>query len=493
MASLRVLSNGVMWQPWGRAAFARARREQKPVLLSIATAWCGSCYEMDRTSYADPGIITLINHRFIPVRVDADDRPDVSERYSLGGWPTTVFLTAAGEILTGTTFVPLDRMRAILTRVADAYGAQPDPTFKQSDREDSGDAGIALDAKDLTTRIFDAFDDDHGGFGGEPKFPFATPLHLALELFSETRDASYERIVISSLDRMGWGGLYDGVDGGFFRYATTRDWQGPHFEKLLELNAALARLYLDAGEQLQIARFTERAGDTLRYIQTWLADPVDGGWFGSQRADQAYYSAETPEERRLVPAPPVGRSLYADSNAAMASTALVAARVFNDDGLREFAVKSFERVLLACYKPGFGVAHSYDGQPHTRGLLTDQFAIADACLDLFDLTGNVVYEMMAEELAHYAMRVMWDDERGGFFDRAHADEESSIGLLNQPLKPFVTNCDASRTLRRLAAASGESEFARTATRTLEAMAPIASSQGPLAAHYVRAMRAAAVR
>jgi len=488
MASLRVLSNGVMWQPWGRAAFARARREQKPVLLSIATAWCGSCYEMDRTSYADPGIITLINHRFIPVRVDADDRPDISERYSLGGWPTTVFLTAAGEILTGTTFVPLDRMRGVLTRVADSYGAQPEPKSKQRDREDSDDAPIALDADDLTTRIFAAFDDDHGGFGDEPKFPFTSPLHLALDLFGQTRDESYARIVISSLDRMGWSALYDGVDGGFFRYATARDWQQPHFEKLLDLNAALARLYLDAGEQLQIARFTERAGDTLRYIQTWLADPVDGGWFGSQRADDAYYSAETPDARRLVPPPPVGRSLYADSNAAMASTALVAARVFNDDGLREFAVKSFERVLLACYKPGFGVAHSYDGQPHTRGLLTDQFAIADACLDLFDLTGNVVYEMMAEELAHYAMRVMWDDERGGFFDRARDDEESSIGLLNQPLKPFVTNCDASRTLRRLAAASGESEFARAAGRTLEAMAPVASNQGPLAAHYVRAMR-----
>ena len=493
MPSLKVLSNGVMWQPWGRAAFARARREQKPVLLSIATAWCGSCYEMDRTSYADPGIVTLINHRFIPVRVDADDRPDVSERYSLGGWPTTVFLTAAGEILTGTTFVPLDRMREILTRVADAYSAQPDPELRPNVHEDSRHGPIAADVDDLTTRIFAAFDHDQAGFGDAPKFPLASPLHLALELFSETHDPSYERIVVSSLDRMGWSALYDGVDGGFFRYATTRDWQRPHFEKLLDLNAALARLYLEAGQQLQIARFTERAGDTLRYIQTWLADPVDGGWFGSQRADDAYYSADTPDGRRGVPAPPVARSLYADLNAAMVSTALVAARVFNDDGLREFAVRSFERVLLACYKPGLGVAHSYDGQPHTRGLLADQFAMADASLDLFDLTGNVVYEMMAEELGHYAMRAMWDDAVGGFFDRARDDEESSIGLLNQPLKPFVTNCDASRTLRRLAAASGELTFGRAADHTLEAMAPAAPSQGPLAAHYVRALRAAALR
>jgi len=487
MALLRVLSNGVLWQPWGSAAFARARRERKPVLLSIATTWCGSCLEMDRTSYADPDVVALINDRFVPVRVDADDRPDISERYSLGGWPTTAFLTPAGEILTGGTFVPLDRMSSILRRVADAYASQ-------SDRMPESAAPLAqvpgpLGDSDLTKQIFDAFDDDDGGFGDEPRFPLASPIRLALELFVDTHNPAFERIVITSLDRMGWGGLYDSVDGGFFRYAATRDWQQPHVEKLLEPNAVLTRLYLDASDTLQIVRFSDRAADTLRYIQTWLADPVDGGWFGSQRADDAYYAADTPEARRLVPAPPIARSLYADSNGAMVSAALAAARVFADDGLRDFAVKSLERVLTACYRPGFGVAHGYDGQPGARGLLPDQFAMADACLDVFDLTGNVVYEMMAEELGHYAMRVMWDDERGGFFDRARDGEETSIGLLNRTLKPFVLNCDAARTLRRLATTSGESQFDRAADRTLEAMAPIAPTQGPLAAHYLLAMRA----
>ena len=492
MSSLRVLSNGVMWQPWSGAAFARARDERKPVLLALATAWCGSCHEMDRTSYADPDIIALINDRFVAVRVDADDRPDISERYSLGGWPTTAFLTPAGEILTGGTFVAPDRLRAILLRVAEAYSSQPDRKTEADHHPLTGDTGTPVSDHDLTTRIFAGFDQHHAGFGGEPRFPFPSPIRLALELFIESQDASFERIVVSSLDRMGWGGLYDSVDGGFFRYASTRDWRQPHVEKLLELNAVLTRLYLDAGEKLQIARFTERAADTIRYIQTWLADPVDGGWFGSQRADEAYYAAETPEARRSMPAPPVARSLYADSNAAMVSTALTAARVFNDDGLRDFAVKSLERVLIACYRPGGGVAHGYDGQPKTRGLLADQFAMADACLDVFDLTGNVVYEMMAEELGHYAVRMMWDDQNGGFFDRSR-DEESSIGLLNQPLKPFVTNCEASRTLRRLAAASGESEFARVAGRTMDAMAALAPDQGPLAAHYVLAMRAVTAR
>jgi uncharacterized protein YyaL (SSP411 family) len=116
-----------------------------------------------------------------------------------------------------------------------------------------------------------------------------------------------------------------------------------------------------------------------------------------------------------------------------------------------------------------------------------------ACLDAFDVTGNVVYEMMAEELAHYAIRVLWDEVGGGFADRAFDEGDPPIGLLKVPIKPFAANCDASRTLRRLAEASGEREFVVFADRTLAAMKPLAKSQGPLAAHYVLAERAAAGR
>jgi uncharacterized protein len=493
MSWLRVLSNGVAWQPWSSAAFARARSERKPVLLAISATWCHWCHEMDRTSYSDPSIATFINERFVPIRVDADERPDISERYNLGGWPTTAFLTPDGDILAGGTFVPIERMPGVLAQVADSFALRTEGARADGPGVVIENAGRALDEAALITLVFATFDEACGGFGVEPKFPLTAPLHLALDLFLDRNDTASESILIASLDAMGWSALYDEADGGFFRYATTRDWQLPHFEKLLDVNAALTRVYLDAGEALHMARFTERGADTLRYIQTWLADPVDGGWRGSQQADNQYYAAATAEARRGLPPPPVAASLYADSNAAMVSTALHAARVFDDDGLREFAVKSLERVLLNCYKPGAGVAHYYDGQPRVRGLLADQFAMAAACLDVFDLTENIVYEMMAEELGHYALRVMWDDRHGGFFDRAQDDSEAPIGLMSQSLKPFVTNCEASRTLRRLAAASGEHEFARVADRTMEAMAQLAPGQGPLAAHYVLAMRAAAAR
>jgi uncharacterized protein YyaL (SSP411 family) len=482
----RAVSSAVAWEPWGAAAFARARAEHKAVLLSIGATWCHWCHEMDRTSYADPAIIALINDRFVPVRVDTDERPDISERYNLGGWPTTAFLSADGALLGGGTFVPADRMRGVLARLAEGFREAPLTASRESAFE-KATADKPPTASDLTDAVFASFDAMHGGFGVEPKFPLTAPVQLALELWQKTGEARYEAIAISTLDAMGWGGLYDGVDGGFFRYATTRDWQLPHHEKLLDTNAALLRLYLNAGEVLGLPRFTERAADTLRYIQNTLADPVDGAWRTSQAADPEYYAASTSFERRELPAPAVGERVYTDATATMISAAFHGARVFGDDGLRAFAVKSLERVLLGCYRPGHGVAHWSDGEPRGRGLLGDQIAMATACLDAFEATDNVVYEMMAEELAHFVVRAMWDDRDGGFFDRTHERADQEIGLLRQGLKPFVLNCEAVPMFRRLATSSGEHEFAGRADDALAAMIPFALEQGPLAAHCLLAI------
>ncbi len=491
MPSFQLSPIAVAWLPWGADAFARAQAEVKPVLLSITTTWSRACQEMDRTSYADPSITTVINERFVPVRVDGDERPDISERYSLGGWPTTLFLLPDGAILGGGTFVASDRMPGVLRQVLDLFGARGDRVSPP--RRPSHQDGAVVTADELREAVFAGFDAEHGGFGIEPKFPLAAPLRLALDLSVETRDLRFETMVMTSLDGMGWSGIYDEVDGGFFRYATTADWRLPETEKLLDANAALLRLYLDAGVTLGIARFTERAADILRYLQTWLADPVDGGWAGSQEASVAYYAADTPAARRIAAPPRVSRLFFADGNAAMASAALHAARDLDDAELTAFALKSLERILLGCYKPGAGVAHGFDGrQARIRGLLADQLTMAGAVLDAFDVTGNIVYEMMAEELTQYAVRLMWDEEGGGFFDRAE-DDEPGVGLMRQRIKPFAVNCDAVRTLRRLAAISDKPEFTTLADRTLAAMAPHALAHGPLGAHYLLALRDAPLR
>jgi uncharacterized protein YyaL (SSP411 family) len=493
MPPVPISSSAIAWLSWSNDAFARARTEQKPVLLSISAAWCQWCREMDRTSYADPAITAVINNRFVPIRVDADHRPDISERYNLGGWPTTAFLSPDGGILGGGTFVPVERMSGVLAQVIAAFEARGGslPMTVAQAAPDDATGPDTINATDLYDSVFASFDDQNGGFGDAPKFPHAAPVRLAMDLWRETHDERFERIVVTTLDAMGWGGLYDEVDGGFFRCATSRDWQVPRSEKLLDANATLMRLYLDAGDTLEIGRFTERAADILRYLQTCLADPVDGGWSASQEADDAYYAAGSSKARRALNAPGVPRVLYTDANATMVSAALQAARAFDDADLTAFAIKSLERVLLVCYKPGGGVAHYFEREPCVRGLLADQLAMTSANLDAFEVSGNVVYEMMALELAHYAVRVLWDETHGGFFDAA--DDAQAIGLMRQRVKPFAANCDAARILRRLAETAKEPEFSAVAERTLHAMAPRAIEQGPLGAHYALAMRDARPR
>jgi uncharacterized protein YyaL (SSP411 family) len=468
----------VDWLPWSAAAVARARAERKPVLLCVEAPWCSASFEMARTTYADPAVCALAAARFIAIKVDADRRPDLAERYSLGGLPTTAFLDANGAIAGGGTFVPPERMVHVLTRAADAIATAPaSPPPDDASSEAAGADGAVSDEA-LICAAFDSFDADHGGFGGAPKFPLTAPIELALALYRDSRDARMALIAETTLDAMGWRGLFDDGDGGFFRCAETRDWNLPRREKLLEVNASLLRLYVDAADALRTTRYLERASDVLRYVQTWLADQVDGGWANSQRGADG--SIDT--------------TLFATGNASMASSALRASLVLNDTGLGEFALRSLERVLLAAYRPGDGVAHYVDDrQPAVRGLLDDQVAMAWAQLDAAEATGNIVYEMMAQGLMHYALRTMWDEGRGGFFDRAEPGEDERIGLLRSRLKPFVANCDAARVLRRLARVTGEQEFADRAGVTLQAMESDAVRQGPLAAHYLLAQRERSAR
>jgi len=450
---------------------------------------------MDRTSYADPAVTELVADRFVPVRVDADRRPDISSRYTLGGWPTTAFLNAEGEILGGGTFVGIDRLPSVLHRVVAAVDGPVRDAATQGfgplagGGEDSGTGPLAVEQ--IEAAVFETYDARDGTFGGVPRFPHPAPVHLALAHTRDDRDSPYAEVATTCLDAMGWGGLYDEVDGGFFRYANESDWTRPQSEKLLDVNASLLLLYLDGFETLSLARYAERAADVLGYVQQTLADAQEGGWAASQQEAPDYYELGDASARAARPAPLVDRTLLSAPNALMVSAALRAARVLDDDGLRTFALRSLERVVLRHYKPGGGIAHCVEGGQEVRGLVDDQIAMASANLDAFEVTGDIVYEMMAEELARQAVIACRDEQGGGFFDRASAAHD--VGLLRHRFKPFVANCEAARMLRRLAAVSGDSEFAGLAEETLRAVAVQAPAQGPLAAYYVLALREAAIR
>jgi uncharacterized protein len=175
-----------------------------------------------------------------------------------------------------------------------------------------------------------------------------------------------------------------------------------------------------------------------------------------------------------------------DANATAAGALLGAATVLDDSEMAREALASFERVILLCYKPGAGVAHYSDGVARVRGLLVDQVATIGALLDAHDVSGLEPYKMMAEELGHVAVRDLWDERDGGFFDRAVDDAD--IGLLRTRRKPFVTNADAASTFARLSRTSGDASFHPRAAGALRAAAAQLAGQGPLAAHYVLAAR-----
>src|SRR4051794_24484231 len=498
----------IEWRPWGADAFAQAARDRKPVLLLITAAWCRACHEMDRTTYADAAVAAIVHDRFVAVRVDADRRPDINERYNLGGWPTTAFLTPRGDIMTGGTFVPVDRMAGVLERVATEYTENlatdytedteslatertehaetlatertehaeslatehtEDTDSPATEYTDHTEISEDENADPVIRAIFSSFDDVHGGFGIEPKFPHTAPIHLAMALFRESSDPRWQRIVERTLDAIADGGLWDRAGGGFYRYASTRDWQLPHQEKLLETNAALLRAFAEAAIVFGRAIDRDRCAATAAFITTTLRDE-NGGYVGSD--------AE--------------RVIYIDANAAAVGALLGAATVLDDSALAREALASFERVTLACYKPAQGIAHYFDGHARVRGLLGDQVAVIGALLDAHDVSDDEPYRMMAEELGHFIAREMWDPQAGGFFDRRGAPED--VGLLRRRLKPFVENATAAVSLARLSRLDPRkgfpdpAEFRVHAEGALHAAGRQLAGQGPLAAHYALARR-----
>lgn len=476
----------VGWLDWSPEAFERAARERKAVLLAIGASWCHGCAVMDRTTYAMPELVAAINDRVVPVKVDADRRPDINERYNLEGWPTTAFLTPSGEVLTGSTYVTPELMVRMLAEVTDGLAARYDELMARADAAAAARRRGHMPMRYepdlgappwLVEQILAQHDPEHGGFGAGGKFLHAAPLRLALAAHADTADARLEALLRTTLDAMVSSAICDQVDGGFFRYAANRDWSRPHTEKMLEDQAAMIALLLDASVVLDRPLYAERAAEAMRYVVRTLADSRRGGFFASQRADDDYYAVAGSIRRTLEP-PVVDTTLFTDTNAQAAVAWLHAATVTGDTAAAQAAVQAMERVLLATYQPGHGVAH-HDGG--IRGLLTDQVHAAWALLHLHDATGNDTYSMLAEELMRTAMRTMWDASHGGFLDHAPGDHD--IGLLREPVRPLGLNSLACRALLRLEALTGADDLRQYAREALASQTGVYRAQGISAAPY----------
>ena len=481
----------VEWRPWGRTAFEEARAAQVPVLLALGTRWCPATAAMKRGAYADPGVADLLDDRFVPIRVDADARPDIAERYSLGAWPTTAFLTPDGDILGGETYATGERMQALLPRVADAFATQRDAIAEQRAAGDPQPAAAPGEAPDpeldgwLGDHLLGQFDEDHGGFGAGAKRIHAAALELAWRR-ARDGDQAFATVVEGTLHAMAWGGLYDELDGGVFRYCARRDWTEPATEKLLDVNAQALRLFLLPDDD----GCREQAVGVVGYVRRTLADltPDHPGFFASQQSDPDYYRyrPHAPEDATAGTAPPVDRAIYADGTALMVRAFAAASRTLRDTSLLEFAVDAMEHVVAGTYERGGGIAHRAGEREGVRGLLADQVRASAALVDLHELTDREVYLDMAQELMLFACQHLWDANGGGFLDRVHTPDD--IGLLRERVRPFAANCEAARVLLRLAPLTGNPAFRDRATATLAAQTAAVRAHGVDAAPYALAVR-----
>jgi hypothetical protein len=358
----------VQWHEWGEEAFAAAAREDRPVLLEIGAVWCHWCHVMDRESYDNAGIAAIVNEHFIAVKVDRDERPDIDSRYQAavqalsgqGGWPLTAFLTPDGKpFYGGTYFPPADgygrtSFRRVLLSIAQAYREKRGDVVEQAKmveaaiaqaeslaptlRQAQGRLSRATNAREMghprvslnvITAIVESavkmFDPEHGGFGKAPKFPHPSALDLLIERHARNSSGAALRrtaeggrphtdisghpdlyqVIVTTLTHMARGGVYDQLAGGFHRYSVDERWVVPHFEKMCYDNSELLKNYVHAYQATGEEFFAEVACDIIRWMDEWLSDREQGGFYASQDADSSMeddgdYFTWTLDEARAV-------------------------------------------------------------------------------------------------------------------------------------------------------------------------------------------------
>ena len=473
---LQHADNPVEWYPWGEEALERARREDKPILLSIGYAACHWCHVMAHESFEDEETAAVMNERFVNVKVDREERPDLDSLYmdavvamtGHGGWPMTVFLLPSGEPFLGGTYFPpeprhgLPSFRDVLVAVSDAYRERREDVARQAGTMVEAlqrSAAVRPSADPLTESLLGEaerglrrqFDSEWGGFGGAPKFPPASAIEFLLRRHHRTGDEETLAMVTRTLDGMAAGGMYDLLGGGFHRYSVDERWLVPHFEKMLYDNALLASAYLHGWLVTAEERYREVAEATLDYLLRELRLP-DGGFASAQDADTDgvegltfTWTADEGVPAELLRPFEHGRSILrgaldeelrqrllelrerrpkplrddkaiaAWNGLALAALAEAGHRLDRADFL--LAAREVAEFLLGPLSDEHGRLHRSwrAGRARNPGYLEDYADVANGLYELHVATGELRWLREANRLARLAVELFADAENGGFF------------------------------------------------------------------------------
>ncbi len=520
---LQHADNPVDWYAWGDEAFDRARAEDKPLLLSIGYSACHWCHVMAHESFEDEETARVMNERFVNVKVDREERPDVDALYmdavvsmtGHGGWPMTVFLTPEGEPFYGGTYFPpeprhgMPPFRDVLVAISDLYRDQRGTAASSAARlvqalrassevrpsTDPLTQSLLSDASRGLRRQFDA---DWGGFGGAPKFPPSPTLEFLLRMHLHGDEEALP-MVTKTLDAMAAGGMYDVLGGGFHRYSVDRQWLVPHFEKMLYDNALLASTYLHGWVVTGEERYRRVAEATLDYVLRELALP-EGGLASAQDADTDGVEGLTftwmpdegvPEEllqpfedgrfvirgdldedlrRRLWqireqrPKPARDDKAIASWNGLAVAALAEAGRRLERADFVEAAERIAEFLLGPLSDDDGRLYRTYrDGRAKNTGFLEDYADVANGLYELHVATGELRWLEEAKRLAELAVELFADDEQGGFFlTPAHGERLIARQKTFEDNPTPSGNSMLAYVLLRLARIYGDAELERRA-------------------------------
>jgi uncharacterized protein YyaL (SSP411 family) len=522
---LQHANNPVDWYPWGDEALARAREEDKPILLSVGYAACHWCHVMEHESFEDAATAALMNEHFVSVKVDREERPDIDSVYmdavvSLtghGGWPMTVFLTPAGAPFFGGTYYPpeprhgLPSFPQLLQAIANAWRERRSDIERDAGAiteqlrrtaEPSHEPLTSSLLTDAVRGLREQFDPEWGGFGPAPKFPPASVLEFLLrrgELELATR----------TLDAMAAGGMYDLVGGGFHRYSVDRQWLVPHFEKMLYDNALLVPVYLHGWLVAGNDRYREVATETLDYIlrelaldeggfasaedadtdgvegltYTWTEDdnvphdllhPFEHGRFIIRGALDPELRARLFEERERRRKPLRDDKAIASWNGlTLAALAEAGRRLGRDDYLD--AARSLGEFLLGPLSTAKGRLYRSwrAGQAKHAGVLEDYADVANGLYELHIATGELRWLEESRRLAMLAIDLFGDPADGGFFLTPRDGEELVARKKDFDDHPTPSgNSMLAYVLLHLSRLWGDQELERQAVGVFRFVAPL---------------------
>ncbi|SFS00270.1 hypothetical protein SAMN05216559_2336 [Halomicrobium zhouii] len=462
----------VEWREWGPAAFEDAAEAGKPLLLALTVPWSSECREMDRRTYGEPRIAANVNDGFVPVRVDADRHPRVRERYNMGGFPSTVFLTPDGKVLSGATYLGPDGFRDILDGVRETWDAKGEaagsvPRSVGAGVPPAGEVTPRIE-EHMVEQLLGAYDEEFGGWGSDVKFPMARTVEFALVRARDQATRTLEAIRTH---------LRDTYDGGFYRFAANRDWSDARSEKLLDENAAILRAFAHAYRYTGEEAYRETAEGTLDYLTTTLWNGEAEAFAGSQAGDSSYTQLQA-TEREDADAPHVDDTVFADRNGVAVDALCTYVAYTDDERAQRYAERARDHVVEQLVDDDGAVIHYADpdaGDVGERGLLLDQARVLQGLTTSWQVLGEggpatAVADWTVDEL---------QAENGAFRD----GPVTGAGLLSEPQYPLDATVELADALADLAELTGDEEYRTAAEEAIAAFAGAADRMGVEVAAY----------